>query len=456
MKRIFIITLLCFYLISSCVISVCAQTDKSAVEVAGDVDSDGDVNIIDVTVIQQYCANNLQLTSSELRRADVTCDNVVNVLDATTIQRFLANLSYDGTVNIEISSTSSEQPTPEIVYETKPNGFWQIINDTKIIEVENIGCSGIRTNLINAEEGDRFRYNGRGQYAVPSVVWFDSNKKFLKMEQYIGETIFTAPANCAYAQFYTFDYGLNSVLEVSHVSQDNNKSVLYGKKIVYDGDSICESRIYSQDSVLANYNNGGAYAKIIADITGGTYANFAKSGASLRAKQEDDTFHSLVDNLENLPKDGDLYCFEGGINDYWRQAQLGTYSDNYNDDLDTSTVCGALEYIFRYSLENFKGKPIVFVITHKIQHTAYVPNAQGNTFKDYHDVMVGICEKYSIPYYDAFLKSGLNGWNSTQNDMFLTSNESAKGDGCHPNEEGYRRYYVPQLISIFENVMPVL
>ena len=68
--------------------------------------------------------------------------------------------------------------------------------------------------------------------------------------------------------------------------------------------------------------------------------------------------------------------------------------------------------------------------------------------------MVSVCEKYSIPYYDAFNESGLNGWNATQNHNFMLFNDKGDHDGCHPNEEGYKRYYVPQLISLFERIMP--
>ena len=87
-------------------------------------------------------------------------------------------------------------------------------------------------------------------------------------------------------------------------ADDNTANPLYGKKIVYDGDSIAESR----------ENNGGAYASAIAKLTGSTFENLATGGAHLSSDNEK---HSVVDNLVNLPKDGDLYCFEGGINDYW-------------------------------------------------------------------------------------------------------------------------------------------
>lgn len=225
----------------------------------------------------------------------------------------------------------------------------------------------------------------------------------------------------------------------------SSKTVLEGKKIVYDGDSIC----------AAHANNGGGYAKLIADQTGSIYENFAVGGAFLRSTTDPDR-HSVVDNLSNLPLDGDLYCFEGGINDFWTNAVLGTYSkEDYGSELDTNTVCGALETIFRYALDNFTGKPICFIIVHKIQSTSYNTNANGDTFEDYRNAMIGICEKYSIPYYDAFAESGLNGWNEAQNDAFLTANSAGEPDGTHPNAEGYMRYYVPQLIALFERIMPV-
>lgn len=226
------------------------------------------------------------------------------------------------------------------------------------------------------------------------------------------------------------------------------QSPLTGKKIIYDGDSIAESR-------LSYAVNGGGYAKLIADAVGGTYQNFAVGGARLTTKPSDKTYHSVVDNVVDLPDDGDLYCFEGGINDYWTPKTLGTFSKtDFTGALDKNTICGALETIFRYALSNFVGKPICFVITHKIQSTAYAKNANNDTFEDYRNAMVGICQKYSIPYYDAFSESGLNGWNTEQNNAYLTSNTDGTADGTHPNEEGYKRYYVPQLISLFERIMP--
>ncbi|MBR5773492.1 MAG: hypothetical protein IKY44_01445, partial [Clostridia bacterium] len=108
-----------------------------------------------------------------------------------------------------------------------------------------------------------------------------------------------------------------------------SKGVLEGKKIVYDGDSICEG-VYG----------GGGYAKIIAELTGSISVNQGRGGGTLGTQAGlDNGVHSVVDNLDNLPRDADLYCFQGGINDWWTYGVLGDYDENdFTGELDTSTV----------------------------------------------------------------------------------------------------------------------
>ena len=244
----------------------------------------------------------------------------------------------------------------------------------------------------------------------------------------------------AVQEFVEYGVGAETILMVRK-DRVQGLIALAGKKVVYDGDSICAG---------SAANAGGGYARIIADLTGGEYVNHAVGGGRLCSGVADR--HCVADNLPNLPTDGDIYCFQGGINDYWGNAVLGTYTPgDYTGAVDVTTVCGALETIFRYALTNFPGKRVCFVITHKIQNTAYQTNSAGNTFADYRDAMAGICRKYSIPFYDAFSESGLNGWNDAQNNLYLTGNADGTPDGCHPNEDGYRLFYVDQLIDLFEN-----
>jgi len=227
-----------------------------------------------------------------------------------------------------------------------------------------------------------------------------------------------------------------------------SSSPINGKKIAYNGDSICESRIGDSTS-----SNGGAYAKLIADITNGTYDNRGRGGGTLASGTS--ATRQVVNDITNMPNDADLICFEGGINDYWLSVPLGDYVENdYSGTLDITTVCGALESIFRQAIQKWVGKPICFIIVHKIKSTVYVANSAGYTFAQAREKMIGICEKYAIPYYDAFADSGLNAYNDIQNNTFLTSNATGTGDGCHPNENGYKKYYVPQLIDLFNAIIP--
>ena len=233
-------------------------------------------------------------------------------------------------------------------------------------------------------------------------------------------------------------------------------SILKGKKIAYNGDSICESRL----SAMTNGYNGGAYAKLIADIVGGTYENRAISGGILASKVPDGDTQSapprfVVSDVENMAEDADLVCFEGGVNDFWHKVPLGVVRDfpddlkPYDGNYDTTTLLGALEMIFYKATQRWVGKPIVFIITHKITTTLVPGSGYEYTYYDVVEGMKKACKKWSIPFYNAFEESGFNAYNPIQKSMF-TYNQ----DGCHPNKEGYMAYYVPQLIKLFESIMP--
>jgi lysophospholipase L1-like esterase len=362
---------------------------------------------------------------------------------------------------------------PKIEYEERTGGYWYADEWNATGKFNNSSStSAKRTNIIPVTPGDTFDYKGYAETAPDSVVWLDASQRYISDEKYNSTSSFTrvtVPQGASYVWFSSFQYTTNInavILEVKWVNCQSieeiyvwtntgisyapsggtevvtTPDVLANKKIVYDGDSIC-----------MGYNAEGGYPSLIATVTGGSYDNQGVGGGRLTY---DTTRHSVVNNLANLPIDGDLYCFQGGINDYWGNVSLGTCTQgDYTSTVDTTTICGALEEIFRYALNNFVGKPICFIITHKIQNTAYQKNTAGHTFKDYRDAMVEVCEKYSIPYYDAFSTSGLNGWNDAQNNAYLTANGSKIPDGTHPNKEGYKRYYVPQLLTLFRSILPI-
>ena len=62
----------------------------------GDVNNDGDVNILDVTLIQKYRIGKYEIGSNKARLlADVNCDNEITIRDATLIQMHIAHKLTD-------------------------------------------------------------------------------------------------------------------------------------------------------------------------------------------------------------------------------------------------------------------------------------------------------------------------------------------------------------------------
>ena len=199
-------------------------------------------------------------------------------------------------------------------------------------------------------------------------------------------------------------------------------------------------------------------------MTGSIYDNRAGSGSVLVSAVPDgqslsSTAKCIVTDMDNMPDDADIICFEGGINDWFKNCPFGELSleDDYSGELDTTTVIGALESICRKAINKWTGKPICFIITHKIAHgnSAYA-KCNGTdpwSYKELHDVMIQVFNKYSIPYLDMFNEGGLNSYIDIHDTLYFTGGSTGMPDKTHPNEEGYKKYYVPKLIKLFESLI---
>jgi len=232
----------------------------------------------------------------------------------------------------------------------------------------------------------------------------------------------------------------------TYPSEASGGSRLSGKLIAYNGDSICESRFSGFAS------NGGGYPYLISQIVGGTYENKAVSGGTLAVSSAG---HHVCETISTMASNADLVCLEGGVNDYWLDVPLGDFSESdFTGEIDNTTVCGALESIFRQAIDKWVGVPIVFVIVHKITTTAWTTNGAGYTFAQEREKLIGICKKYSIAYVDMWAEGGLNAYMSSLNNAYLNGGGNTHPDGCHPDVNGYKKYYVSRLIDMFERVLP--
>lgn len=415
-----------------------------------------------------YCDENMVEHSDNLQGAGMYMEKEFVIPSGVNKLYVYTHIVGDGFVSYniirkytEVLKVSEPMPTNGLPKLTKAvEGFvfgdvYQYESGKPLKKVSHNDQSGL---CIAVKGGETYIISGFENYSWHLYYIVDANQNVIPFTfdnewKWYSNIVVRTPENAVAMYINSVNTCPTTIKKVIDWEIGNN---ITGKKLVFDGDSICESRTVEGNQTY----NGGGFAKIIADKYYATYDNRAVGGGILTsAVGTGISAHSISDNTSNLPTDGDLYCFDGGINDYWNNCTLGDFSPNdYTTELDTNTVCGALEYIFKFCIEHFVGKAICFVITHKISDTFNTPNAKGDTWKDYHDKIVGICEKYSIPYYDAYLHSGLNGWNTIQSNAYLTAGSNAtptSGDGCHPNEEGYRRYYVGQLTDLFDRILRV-
>lgn len=96
MKRLFSIILVVVMLTLMCAVSVNATTAPAGT--LGDVNDDGDVDILDATQVQLMVANLCEYDEEDELYADVDLDREVSILDATEIQLWLAGLLKDSKI----------------------------------------------------------------------------------------------------------------------------------------------------------------------------------------------------------------------------------------------------------------------------------------------------------------------------------------------------------------------
>lgn len=211
-------------------------------------------------------------------------------------------------------------------------------------------------------------------------------------------------------------------------SSDSNP--LKGKIAAFTGDSICSGAGYT-----------GGYAGIIGTDYNMTIQNIGVAEGTIVKYQN---YFCISESISNLRSDADYVILEGGGNDAWYGTSvipLGTLSSGYSATLDTTTFAGAFENMLKSAIARFPSAKIGYVFPHKCISNFDAPSGA------YRNMAISALEKWGIPYCDLNTTVPPLGY---INDLKSTY---TAGDGIHPNEAGYRTFYVPKIVAFMQNML---
>ena len=329
--------------------------------------------------------------------------------------------------------------------------------------------SGLRSSYIPMNGVTKIFGNAGFYSSCATIAFYDANKVYLSDISVLG-TAFISVSGATYgegifeldvtgeeyanAAYFVVSTYRNTTTSYNYIQTFEDDYCKYTKLV----DGEVEEKPYYRighntisffgDNITSGAGDGN-YPSLISSITGAVVTNYGQSGATLASGTS--TTHHIVDLVSSYTGSDDIICVSGGLNDMKQSVPIGTVTKGYTDELDTTTVVGALESIFQKLLTEHTTAKIYYVITHKAASAEINANSLGLTFTDYHDAIVRVLEKYSIPFYDAFTDSGFitstyGAWGEAIRNLYTVN-----ADGIHPNEEGYMKYYVYQIISMMEH-----
>ena len=225
--------------------------------------------------------------------------------------------------------------------------------------------------------------------------------------------------------------------KLSNLSNEVNsvkEGKLKGKTLYLNGDSITFGAGFT-----------GGYGKLLANKYGCINTNNGATGGTLASGTtygDGTPRHYIANNVvDTVNKQYDYMMLSGGFNDYGNNVPIGTLSNvnfAFTNPVTTDNVIGALETMFRHILQNYPTTKLYFLITHKVNRCTTEPNSIGKTMQDYVNAIKSVCERYSIPIINMWENSKL----ITAYDN-ISNTYTNNSDRVHPNELGYKEFYLP-------------
>jgi len=255
---------------------------------------------------------------------------------------------------------------------------------------------------------------------------------------------FTTPSDCAYVRFSLTNAILNTIqLETGNVGTvyepfEYTLNKLFvnseldrwrGKKVNFIGDSITAGLFVGATL---------AYPTNVSKILHLKQANNFGVSASCISKYVGKT-DSLLERLTSLNNGADLNVVFGGANDYRTGIPIGTISS-----VNEFEFYGALKALVSGILTQDPTARLCFITPFVDNETVFnidYVNLAGHKLVDYVNAIKAVCERYSIPVYDNYSKSGIN----------AITQSTYTSDGLHPNVLGHQ-YLAKQFSNFFNQL----
>lgn len=198
-----------------------------------------------------------------------------------------------------------------------------------------------------------------------------------------------------------------------------------GKTIVAFGDSIIAGWGWREGT--------GIVQPLKEKYPDGIRINNAESGANI-AISNSPAHTPIISQIRSYTGQPDAIIFDGGVNDLNNNIAMGNISDSYDSNYDTTTICGAMESALQYVMDTFPLAVKLYIIPHSFSKNNYVDSV--------HEKMIEICKKWNMPYLD-MRKCAQIAMTSKNKSKYTRNANTGVGDGVHPTETWYRKFYAP-------------
>lgn len=198
-----------------------------------------------------------------------------------------------------------------------------------------------------------------------------------------------------------------------------------GKTIVAFGDSIIAGWGWREGT--------GIVQPLKEKYPDGIWINNAESGANI-AISNSPAHTPIISQIRSYTGQPDAIIFDGGVNDLNNNIAMGNISDSYDSNYDTTTICGAMESALQYVMDTFPLAVKLYIIPHSFSKNNYVDSV--------HEKMIEICKKWNMPYLD-MRKCAQIAMTSKNKSKYTRNASTGVGDGVHPTETWYRKFYAP-------------